>query len=85
MHISLEPKAEKSFKTFPKFIQLKLMKKMAKLENFPLLNADIKKFGDGSYRMRVGDYRIRFYAKREKDLILIYEINTRGKISYAKG
>ncbi|MDE1827631.1 MAG: type II toxin-antitoxin system RelE/ParE family toxin [Candidatus Micrarchaeota archaeon] len=85
MRVVVDPKVEKVFTTFPKFVQSRLLKKINLLERFPLINADIKKLGDGVYRMRSGRYRLLFRAKKEKDLIVVYEIDTRGKISYAKG
>ena len=46
---------------------------------------DMKRLGEDTYRLRWGDYRVVFHSDRESDLIIVYEIASRGRIGYAKG
>ncbi|MDE1869587.1 MAG: type II toxin-antitoxin system RelE/ParE family toxin [Candidatus Micrarchaeota archaeon] len=85
MFVEVERKAQKVLETFPTRIKLSLTLEIGKLKNFPNVKLDLKKLGKSTYRLRVGEYRAIFTVIKEKDIIVVVEINTRGKISYAKG
>ena len=58
----------------------KLLYVIKALEKFPLIRADIKKIGQKTYRLRVGDIRIIFdYSKQEKRVFVKY-VDFRGRV-----
>lgn len=84
MQVKIDRKPEKIMARFPKHITTSLIVELLKLKDFPNVKMDIKKLGKDVYRLRLGEYRALFKVGKEKDIILVVEINTRGKISYAK-
>jgi len=85
MKVEIHKKAAKAMTRFPGYVQEDILEVCKMLESYPVISADIKKLGDGVYRIRKGGYRILFAVIKERDLILVFEIEARGKISYAKG
>ncbi|MDE1870460.1 MAG: type II toxin-antitoxin system RelE/ParE family toxin [Candidatus Micrarchaeota archaeon] len=85
MQVRIDPKPTKVMMRFPKNIIHALLARIDGLKDFPNVKMDIKKLGQNEYRARFGSYRIIFTVVKEKDIIVVSEINTRGKISYAKG
>jgi mRNA interferase RelE/StbE len=83
MKVIFSRKTIKFMDKLPIYIRNKIIETSRKLEKFPITNLDIKKLQPKIYRIRIGKYRILFHI--EKDIIVIFEINIRGRISYAKG
>ena len=69
----------------PVYVSEKVYAAAKLLEQYPMIHADLKKLGEGTYRMRIGGYRLIFKLYADQDLIVIIEVETRGGISYSKG
>jgi len=85
MEVRIDSKPTKVMMRFPKHIIHTLLARIDELKDFPNVKMDIKKLTENEHRARFGSYRIIFTVVKEKDIIVVSEINTRGKISYAKG
>lgn len=83
MHVIVSERVIKDMNRFPSYVKNQIAETITMLEGFPLIMADIKKLGPGVYRVRRGKYRILFRV--ENDIIVVFEIGKRGRISYAKG
>lgn len=83
MQVIIDKKVSKNMDRFPPYVREQVLETLILLEKFPLITADIKKLGRGTYRIRRGKYRILFHV--ESDIIVVFEIDIRGRISYAKG
>ena len=69
----------------PVYVSDKVFEAAKLLEKYSIIHADLKKLGEGIYRMRIGSYGLIFKVYKEQDLIVIVEVETRGEISYFKG
>ncbi|MGZ8218066.1 type II toxin-antitoxin system RelE family toxin [Methylomagnum sp.] len=72
MNIQFKPRAEKDLSSLPKADQMRLIQKLALLQNG--LTGDIKRLTNFTpeYRLRVGDYRVLFEII--EDRIIIYRV-----------
>jgi len=50
------------------------------LEKFPLIRADIKKIGEKTYRMRIGDIRVVFDYIKEENSVFVKLVDFRGRV-----
>ena len=50
------------------------------MKKFPLIRADIKKIGDRTYRMRIGELRVIFDYDKGKNAVFVKFIDFRGRI-----
>lgn len=68
----------KDFEKVPKNYQQKIIKKIDKLKENPLMGKQLK--GDLSHirRLRVGQYRIGYVFEQEKLIILLLKLGPRG-------
>ncbi len=85
MKIILDRKVTKALNRMPIHVSEKVYSAAKLLERYPMIRTDLKKLGEGTYRMRIGGYRLIFKVYKEQDLIVIVEVETRGGISYSKG
>lgn len=85
MKVTIDRKVTKSLNRMPVYVSDKVFGAAKLLEQYPMIHADLKKLGEGIYRMRIGSYRLIFKVYKEQDLIVIVEVETRGGISYSKG
>jgi len=57
-----------------------VLRVLKSLEKFPLIRADIKKIGERTYRMRIGELRVIFDYDKEKNAIFVKLVDFRGRI-----
>lgn len=81
MKIIFHDKVLKKMDKFPQHVKEDILETATLLEQFPFARLDAKKLGSNVYRIRKGKYRMVF--RIEQDLIVIFEIDIRGRISYA--
>lgn len=70
-------KAKKKLDKFPDAERIK--EKLKTLENFPNVK-DVIKIEDNVYRIRIGDYRALFKVYEEEKIIIIVDVDVRGRI-----
>jgi mRNA-degrading endonuclease RelE of RelBE toxin-antitoxin system len=58
--------------------KLKILEVLRLLEKFPLVRADIRKIGEKTFRLRIGDLRVIF--DYTKDTIFVKHIDFRGRV-----
>ncbi len=80
MQVIFTKKVLKKMGKFPQHAKEDILETAALLEKFPFARLDTKKLGHNIYRIRKGEYRM--VVRVEQDLIFIFEINIRGRISY---
>ncbi len=80
MKVIFHEKVLKKMEKFPQYVKDDIIETATLLERFPFARLDTKKLGGGIYRVRKGKYRMLFRV--EQDLIVIFEIDIRGRISY---
>ncbi len=80
MKVIFHHKVLKKMEKFPPYVKDDIIETSGLLEHFPFARLDMKKLGTNIYRIRKGKYRILF--RIEQDLIVIFEIDIRGRISY---
>lgn len=80
MKVIMHEKAQKKMEKFPQHVRDDIIETATLLEQFPFARLDTKKLGGNVYRVRKGKYRMLF--RIEQDLIVIFEINIRGRIGY---
>ncbi len=85
MRVTIDSKVTKNLNRMPVYVSEKVYAAAELLEQYPMIRADLKKLGEGIYRMRIGSYRLIFKVYKEQDLIVIAEVETRGGVSYSKG
>jgi len=79
--IELTKSAARSLKAIPKKDQKRIADKIESLAQCPPDEARTKMKGDNPFhRVRVGDYRIIFEIRRDKQLILILKIGHRKDV-----
>jgi mRNA interferase RelE/StbE len=78
--VQLTPEAAVQGKNLPKAIRRRVMKLLTRLEDWPAVSGVKKLTGNlaGWYRMRTGDYRIRFRV--EGDTIIVDKIGHRRDV-----
>lgn len=84
MEVKIHRRVLKRIERFPEYVKADIFETLELLERWPFIIADIKKLDDGVYRIRKGSYRILFQTHKARDLILVFEIEIRGSVSYAK-
>ncbi len=57
-----------------------VLRVLKSLEKFPLIRADIKKIGERTYRMRIGELRVIFDYDKGKNAVFVKFIDFRGRI-----
>lgn len=84
MEIIITKKVKKKMLKFPSYIRNAVNEIEIILIHFPNVRLDIVKIkGEFNiYRIRKGDYRITFKWEKEKNKILIFDIDIRGRIWY---
>jgi len=50
------------------------------LEKFPLIRADIKKIGERTYRMRIGEIRVIFDYIKDENVVFVKFVDFRGRV-----
>lgn len=80
MKVIFHEKVLKKMEKFPQHVKDDIIETSTLLEQFPFARLDTKKLGNNIYRVRKGKYRMLF--RIEQDLIVIFEIAIRGRISY---
>jgi len=75
--IYILPKANKKLEKFPDAERIK--EKLKALEKFPNVR-NIIKIGENLYRMRIGNYRALFKVYDEEKVIVVINVDVRGKI-----
>ena len=73
----LHKKASKNLEKFPD--QEHIREHLLQLKQFPN-SGDIIRIEDGIYRMRIGEYRALFKVYEEEHLIVIINLDVRGRI-----
>ncbi len=77
MEIVVKPRVSKKMRKFPKFVQEKISEALQELESFPNVQLDILKIGAlGSWRARIGEYRIFFITNKK---LVVWRIEKREK------
>ena len=71
------PKANKKLEKFPDAERIK--EKLKGLEKFPNVR-NVIKIGENLYRMRIGNYRALFKVYEEDKVIIVINVDVRGKI-----
>ncbi len=80
MKVIFHDKVLKKMEKFPQHVKDDILETATILEQFPFSRLDTKKLGGNVYRIRRGKYRM--LIRTGDDLILIFEIDIRGRISY---
>ena len=57
-----------------------VLRVLKSLEKFPLIRADIKKIGEKTYRMRIGELRVIFDYDKERNVIFVKFVDFRSRI-----
>lgn len=57
-----------------------VLRVLKSLEKFPLIRADIKKIGEKTYRIRIGELRVIFDYDKEKNAVFVKFVDFRGRI-----
>ncbi|RMF90575.1 MAG: hypothetical protein D6733_03450 [Methanobacteriota archaeon] len=72
-------KFSRKFEKLEKTERSRIYRRLLLLEKFPFIALDIKKLRGykNTYRLRVGNYRIKFVLKG--DTLIFYDIEPRGK------
>ena len=71
------PKAKKKLDKFPDSDRIE--KKLKELENFPNVR-NIVRISENIYRMRFGEYRALFKVYEEDSVIVVVNVDVRGRI-----
>ncbi len=71
------PKAKKKLDKFPH--SEKIEEKLKELKNFPNVR-NVIKIGENLYRMRIGSYRALFKVYEADSIIVVVNVDVRGKI-----
>jgi mRNA interferase RelE/StbE len=75
------PHALRDFKALDRSVQKRIAKAIDGLEMDPRPHGSQKMAGlEGTYRIRVGDYRIIYQVKDEKLLVILLKVGHRGEI-----
>ncbi len=82
LNIDFSKKAKKFLKNSDRNLQIRLIEKIENLiiEPFPQDSKRVKGRKDKIFRVRVGNYRIEYIIFFDKNLILISDIDKRGRI-----
>lgn len=75
--VFLHKKAHKNLEKFPD--RERIRSHLLKLENFPD-SGDLIRIEDSIFRMRIGEYRALFKVYEEEKVIVIINIDVRGKV-----
>ena len=75
--VYLHKKAQKNLERFPDHERIR--SHLRALEQFPN-SGDLVRIEDGIYRMRIGEYRALFKVYEEQKLIVVINIDVRGKV-----
>jgi mRNA interferase RelE/StbE len=69
--VELTPKAAEEVERLPKMIHDRVLRLMARLEKWPQVSGIKALSGNlaGSYRLRTGDYRVRFRVRGENIIV----------------
>jgi mRNA-degrading endonuclease RelE of RelBE toxin-antitoxin system len=69
--VTLEPEAAERFLLLPERIKARMVRIIARLENWPEVSGARPLRGDlaGRYRMRTGDYRLQFRVEGEEVVV----------------
>jgi mRNA interferase RelE/StbE len=69
--VELTPAAKKEAEALPSYIADRVDKLLARLERWPAVSGAKALSGNlaGSYRLRTGDYRLRFYVVGERVIV----------------
>lgn len=57
-----------------------ILRILKSLEKFPLIRADIKKIGEKTYRLRIGELRVIFDYDKDKNAIFVKLVDFRGRV-----
>ncbi len=78
--VQLTPEAAAQVTSLPKAIRIRVLKLVKRLEDWPTVSGTIKLKGDlaGWYRIRTGDYRLRFRV--EDDTVIVDKIGHRKDV-----
>ena len=57
-----------------------VLKVLKSLEKFPLIRADIKKIGERTYRIRIGEIRVIFDYDKDRNAVFVKLIDFRGRV-----
>ena len=79
--IFLGSKSEKFLKKTEKEVRIRIWKKLDELKFNPFPQEVVRVVGKigKAFRVRVGDYRIQYYVFQEKQEIIIFDIDKRGR------
>jgi len=72
-------KIKKKIRKYPRDLQLKLVRKLDELVDFPN-GLDIKKIGETTYRVRTGDFRIVIDIYFDRKVIEVVKLDVRGRV-----
>jgi len=75
--VYMPKKAKKKLDKFPDKERIK--EKLKTLENFPDVK-DVIKIENSVYRIRIGDYRALFKVYEEEKIIIVVNVDVRGRI-----
>lgn len=79
--VYLLPEAKKKFDKLPSNAKKRVENLIRNLAEFPDIRSCIKVQGkENIYRLRAGDYRILFKVYSAKDIIVVADIDKRGRI-----
>ncbi len=80
--VLIEPGSLKKINRLEPLLKLRILEKVKALGYFPETRADIKRMRgiDAVYRLRVGEWRILFKVYWETKEIVVFDLDTRGRI-----
>jgi len=80
--VRFEPSALKKLNHLDASLRQRILEKVRELESFPACRADVKKLhgADNAFRLRVGGWRIIFAVYRDINELVIFDLDTRGRI-----
>lgn len=85
-HVVLTKRAKKGLDKAPDHFRKRYVEALDALQQTfaPVKLFDVKKLKgyEGTYRIRIGDWRILYEFRKAEDAIVVFEIGPRGRIDY---
>jgi len=69
--VRLSPEAQREFHALPRVVKVRMRRLLLRLENWPAVSGAKPLSGKlaGYYRLRTGDYRLRFHVRGERVIV----------------
>ena len=80
--VFIEPSVLKKLKKLNEGLKLRLLHRIKELRDFPETRFDVKKMHgvEDIFRLRVGEWRIIFHVFWESKEIVVFDLDTRGRV-----